>query len=209
MGREAVRARCGGSQQFKSAQTFKGKVNLSWNVLITGTQAQVEAYFKNVENGLVTRCAFTSIENQEYQLASIWKPIPQKGKDIIRNFIKRCDENTYEEPCTAVISDIEHLDQEEFDKTVPWRFKFKPRQTVDMDWIMPTINEFHEEQVKRASLDLDKARDVFRRRVGVRGFRLALLCTALYPTLNSRAMDTIRSFVAWWMQVEKLCGAAG
>ena len=199
-------------QQFKSAQTFKGKVNLYWNVLITGTQAQVEAYFKNVENGLLTRCAFTSIENQEYQLASIWKPIPQKGKDIIRNFIKRCDENTYEEPCTAVISDIEHLDQEEFDKTVPWRFKFKPRQTVDMDWIMPTINEFHEEQVKRASLDLDKARDVFRRRVGVRGFRLALLCTALYPTLNSRAMDTIRSFVAWWMQVDlenmlKLWGA--
>ena len=95
---------------------------------------------------------------------------------------------------------------------MPWRFKFKPRQTVDMDWIMPTINEFHEEQVKRASLDLDKARDVFRRRVGVRGFRLALLCTALYPTLNSRAMDTIRSFVAWWMQVDlenmlKLWGA--
>lgn len=133
-------------------------------------------------------------------------------ENLYLNFIKRCDENTYEEPCTAVISDIEHLDQEEFDKTVPWRFKFKPRQTVDMDWIMPTINEFHEEQVKRASLDLDKARDVFRRRVGVRGFRLALLCTALYPTLNSRAMDTIRSFVAWWMQVDlenmlKLWGA--
>lgn len=199
-------------QQFKSAQTFKGKVNLYWNVLITGTQAQVEAYFKNVENGLLTRCAFTSIENQEYQLASVWKPISQKGKEIIKNFIKRCDENTYEEPCTAVISDIEHLNQEEFDKTVPWRFKFKPRQMVDMGWIMPTINKFHEEQVKKASLDLDKARDVFRRRVGVRGFRLALLCTALYPTLNSRAMDTIRSFVAWWMQVDlenmlKLWGA--
>ena len=95
---------------------------------------------------------------------------------------------------------------------MPWRFKFKPRQTVDMDWIMPTINEFHEEQVKRASLDLDKARDVFRRRVGVRGFRLALLCTALYPTLNNRAMDTIKNFVKWWMSVDldnmlKLWGA--
>lgn len=192
-------------QQFKSAATFKGKVRLYWNVLITGTQDQVERYFKNVENGLVTRCSFTSIDNQEFQLCSRWNPLTKRGREIIRNFMKRCDENSYEEPCTIVIADIEHYDEKEFDEKVPWRFRFKPRQTVDMSWIMPVIDEFHRQQCERASLDIDRARDVFRRRVGVRGFRLALLCTALYPTLNSRAMETIKNFVKWWMDVDLEC----
>lgn len=199
-------------QSFKSTSTFKGKVRLYWNVLITGTRDQVERYFKNVENGLVTRCAFTSIENQEFQLAQIWKPLTKKGRALIENFMQRCDENSYQEPCSVVMDDIQNLDVEEFDKQVPWRFKFKDRQTVDMSWIMPVINNFHVEQCRQASLDLDTARDVFRRRVGVRGFRLALLCTALYPSLNSRAMETIKNFVKWWMDVDienmlKLWGA--
>lgn len=199
-------------QQFKSASTFKGKVRLFWNVLITGTQAQVESYFRNVENGLVTRCAFTTIENQEFQLAQYWKPIPKKGMEIIRNFMKRCDANTYEEPCTVCIPDLMTVSDENFDKEVDWKFKFRPRQTVDMEWIMPTINRFHEEQCQKASLDLDRARDVFRRRVGVRGFRLALLCTALYPSLTVKTKATITNFVKWWMEVDlenmlKLWGA--
>ena len=53
-------------QHFKSANTVKGSVNLYWNVLITGTLPQVLNYFKNVENGLVTRCSFCSIDNQEF-----------------------------------------------------------------------------------------------------------------------------------------------
>ncbi len=199
-------------QQFKSAQTFKGKVHLYWNVLITGTQAQVENYFKNVENGLVTRCAFTSIDNQQFQLASIWKPISKKGHEIIQRFMKRCDDNTYEEPCTVSSVDLETVDDDDFDKEIKWRFKFKPRQRVDISWIMPVIDAFHRAQVAKASKDLDSARDVFRRRVGVRGFRLALLCTALYPNLNKNAIEVIRNFVSWWMKVDienmlKLWGA--
>ena len=189
-------------QQFKSAQTFKGKVNLFWNVLITGTQDQVERYFKNVENGLVTRCAFTSIDNQQFQLASYWKPIPKKGMQVIRNFMRRCDENSYEEPCTIDPTLLDTVSDDDFDKEIDWKFKFRRKQTMKMDWIMPTINAFNEEQCKRASMDLDTARDVFRRRCGVRGFRLALLCTALYPTLNERSKKTIIGFVKWWMEVD-------
>ena len=199
-------------QQYKSFATFKGVVRLYWNVLITGTQNQVESYFKNVENGLVTRCSFTEIENQEFQLAQSWKPISKKGMEIIRNFMTRCDENTYEEPCTITPSDLLAVNDDDFDKEIDWHFKFKPRQIVDMAWIMPTIDKFEEEQCKEGMLAIDKARDAFRRRVGVRGFRLALLCTALYPKLNSRAIDTIKSFVWWWMHVDienmlKLWGA--
>lgn len=199
-------------QQYKSASTFKGMVKLYWNVLITGTQNQVESYFKNVENGLVTRCCFTEIENQEFKMAQPWKPIPKKGIEIIRNFMARCDENSYEDPCLINFGDLETINDDDFDKEVDWHFKFKPRQIIDMSWIMSTIENFEQEQCSEGMLAIDKARDAFRRRVGVRGFRLALLCTALYPKMNNRAVETIKQFVMWWMHVDienmlKLWGA--
>ena len=187
-------------QQFKSANTFRGKVNLYWNVLITGTIAQVNSYFKNVENGLVTRCCYTTIDNQQFQLAQVWKKIPSKGLEIIRNYVERCDRNTYETPCSVDIEEAYHMNEEEFDNNIDWRFRFKEKQEVDMSWIMPVIDEFEKEQCESAALAVDNARDTFRKRVGVRGFRLALLCTTLYPKVGTREKSIICKFVAWWMR---------
>ena len=192
-------------QQFKSANTFRGKVRLYWNVLITGTMAQVNNYFKNVENGLVTRCCYTTIENQEFQLATIWKPIPAKGLETIQKYCKRCDENTYETPCTVDLDEAKMLSDDEFDKQVDWHFQIKEKQEVDLSWIMPTIEKFQKEQCDKAALAYDKARDTFRRRVGVRGFRLALLCTTLYQTVGARERKIICNFVDWWMHQDIEC----
>lgn len=187
-------------QQFKSSATFRGVVNLYWNVLITGTLQQIEKYFKNVENGLVTRCSYSTLDNQEFQLAQMWKKIPPKGMQVIKNYVERCDRNTYETPCDVDLEEANLIsDGDEFDEKVKWRFKIKPKKEVDMSWIMPTINAFHKEQCDKAALAVDRARDVFRRRVGVRGFRLALLCTTVYPKVGKREKDTIIKFVNWWM----------
>lgn len=189
-------------QQFKSANTFKGTVRLYWNVLITGTIQQVESYFKNVENGLVTRCSFMSIENQEFAKAPKWKQIGAKGLRVIEKFVQRCDMNTYETPCTLTMEDVMSVSDEDFDKEIDWRFKFRERQTADCSWIMPTIDAFHERQMKKAALDIDKARDVFRRRVGVRGFRLAILCTCLWDKPTRNEFEKCAKFIDWWMERE-------
>lgn len=201
-------------QQFKAANTFKGTVRLYWNVLITGTIKQIEAYFKNVENGLVTRCCFTPIENQEFVAAPRWKQLSPKDLKAIEAFTKRCDEMSYEKPCEYNASDLVGLTEnaEEFDKEVDWRFKFRPRIEVDMSWIMPTIDKFQEEQMNISLKDIDRARDVFRRRVGVRGFRLALLCTCLYKKPKKSDLEKCKEFVWWWMHQDienmiKLWGA--
>ena len=187
-------------QSFKSANTFKGVVRLYWNVLICGTRQQVDAYFKNVENGLVTRCSFFSIENQEFQEAQIWKKLSKRDKEVIKKFLARCDSNTYKEPCTLCENDWLGVNDDDFDKEIDWKFTFKDRQIVDMSWLMPVINAFHKEQIRKASLDIDKARDVFRRRVGVRGFRLGLLCTCLWDKMTEPNRDLVKKFVAWWMR---------
>lgn len=187
-------------QQFKSVATFKGEVNLYWNVLITGTLQQVESYFKNVENGLVTRCGFTSIDNQEFVEAPFWRELSKGSIKRIRDFCKRCDENTYETPCSISIDELSTIRDEDFDKEVDWRFKFKPRQTFDCSWIMPTIDAFHKRQLERAVLDVDRARDVFRRRVGVRGFRLALMCMCLFRKPRPMDLENCKKFIDWWME---------
>lgn len=186
-------------QQFKSFNTFKGTVRLYWNVLITGTIMQVENYFKNVENGLVTRCSFTSIENQEFAMPPVWKKLTKRGMQNLRKFMDRCDRRTYEKPCDLDIFDVTSVTDEEFDQKIDWRFKFREPMHVDMSWIMPTIIKFNDEQVKKAVLDIDRARDVFRRRVAVRGFRLALLCYGLWENPRPKDLERCCEFVDWWM----------
>lgn len=186
-------------QQFKSANTFKGTVNLYWNVLITGTIAQVESYFKNVENGLVTRCSFTTIENQEFQLAPKWGSISKRGMETINKFLSRCDRRSYTEPCSVSLDDLSSVSDDDFDKEIDWRFTFRDRQEVDMSWLMPTIDAFHRDQMAQAALDIDRARDVFRRRVGVRGFRLGLLCYGLWENPRPSDLEKCIPFIRWWM----------
>lgn len=86
-------------QNFKSSNTFKGKVQLFWNVLIAGTSDQLAAYFKNVTNGQVTRCSFAEIENQQYQdKIPVWGRMSAKDAKVVDAFIERCDARTYAEP---------------------------------------------------------------------------------------------------------------
>lgn len=186
-------------QSFKSANSFKGMVQLFWNVLITGTGDQLEKYFRNVENGLVTRCSFTSIDNQEFAEAPRWKSITARGMKVIQKYMRRCDENTYETPCSIDVNDVLNCNDDDFDKEIDWRFEFRKRKIVDLSWIMPTIDEFHAEQRKIAAENVDGARDVFRRRVGVRGFRLALLCHTLWENPRQSDLDKCKQFVWWWM----------
>lgn len=186
-------------QQFKSANTFKGTVKLFWNVLITGTIAQVENYFKNVENGLVTRCSFTSIDNQEFAMPPVWKKLSKKELDVIHKFTKRCDANTYATPCSVDLASMAMVNDENFDKEVDWKFQFKEQQYVDMDWLMPVLNRFQEEQMKKGAKDIDRARDVFRRRVGVRGFRLGIICQALWDKPKASDLEKCKAFIYWWM----------
>lgn len=192
-------------QQFKSASTFKGVVNLYWNVLITGTVQQIMSYFKNVENGLITRCAFTTIENQEFADAPLWKELSKKEVTSIKKFMQRCDRNTYKEPCELLPEDVDVVPENKFDSEVQWQFQFKERQTVDMGWLRGCIDDFLSENRKRAALDLDKARDVFRRRVAVRGFRLGIICYALWERPRECDLKRCIPFIRWWMDHDLEC----
>jgi hypothetical protein len=189
-------------QKYKSTNSFKGKVFLYWNLLIAGTDDQLQAYFKNVTNGLVTRCCFQEIKNQEFQeVPPEWKNLSKKDRKVIDDFIEKCDRMTYTKPLTYDVEQCYSVPDKEFDAEVPWQMDFKPLITADIDWILPTIARFNREQCRKAMVDNDKARDVFRRRVGTRAKRLALLCTQLYEKPMTPAdKRACAKWIAWWME---------
>lgn len=180
---------------------FKGLVRLYWNLLITGTVQQLLSYFKNVENGLITRCSFTTIDNQQYATLPVWKEFNKKDREVIRKFMRRCDENSYDEPCDLLPSksDVDTTPEDRFDDDIKWQFHYKHRQIVDMNWLLPTIGEWLEGQRKQAALELNNARDVFRKRVAVRGFRMGLICYALWEKPRLSDLKKCIPFIEWWM----------
>lgn len=186
-------------QNFRATNTTKGGTRLYWNVLITGTLPQVQNYFKNVENGLVTRTSFCSIDNQEFAAPPKWRELTQKQREVIQKFIERCDERTYTKPCTLFPEEVDEISPKDFDKEVEWRFVFRTRQTIDMSWLKDTIVTWLAEQQKQSVRDYDKARDVFRRRVAVRGFRLGLMCTQLWEAPRESDLKKCTPFIRWFM----------
>ena len=199
-------------QAYKSTGTFKGEVDLYWNVLITGTINQVHRYFKDIENGLITRCSFTDLGDQRFADMPIFKRLSERDIQVIDRFMKRCDENTYTAPLDFDTNRLYDIKEEDFDQEVPWRYEFKPRQVCDLNWIIPDLNKWLKAQNKDAKAGVNDACDVFRRRCAVRGFRLALMCYALYPKVGEREQNVIRDFVLWFMDCDlynmlKLWGA--
>jgi len=191
------------SQQFKTNSTFKGAVPLYLNVLITGTPAQCDRFFKDIENGLVTRCSFTDLGNQDFAEYKPWKQLSRTAQDVIERFKERCDANTYTEP---LVVDRDSLDdygsEEEFDKNVPWKYQFRERQTIDMSFMKKDLLKWLNKQRILSAKNMDHARDSFRRRTAVKAFRLALLCHACWPKVGVKEQKIIRDFALWFADVE-------
>ena len=189
-------------QAYKSTGTFKGEVDLYWNVLITGTINQVHRYFKDVENGLITRCSFSDLGDQRFADMPIFKRLTERDMQVIDRFMKRCDENTYMAPLDFDTNRLYDIKDSDFDQEVPWKYEYKQRQVFDLSWIFPALNKWLANQQSGARDGMDDAMDRFRRRCAVRGFRLALLCYALYPRVGVREQALIQDFVLWFMDCD-------
>lgn len=188
-------------QSFKSTATFKGKVKVYYNILLTGTPGAVKKYYSNVEDGMVTRISICEIENQQFAEFQAWKPLTARQKEVIERFVERCDENTYSDPVEMTSEEV-HLyntTSANYDKNVKWRFNLKEKTKIDMAWLFPTIKVWLEKTRRSASLANDFAADTFRRRCAVKGFRLAMVCMCCWPQVREREKKIIRDFVLWFM----------
>ena len=189
-------------QYYKSVNTFKGEVQMFMNLLFTSTQDQIDRFFKNVEDGLVTRFSVCPIENQTFAKFVPWKKIPKADQLQIANILSRLELKNYKLPLTFDKSDLQDTSAADLDKLMAEQYEFQPFEHVDLSYIYkPLLDWLEEERIKSAST-LNEARDVFRRRAAVKGFRLALLCHGLYANVAKREQQIITNFVKWFCTVD-------
>lgn len=188
-------------QSFLSNNTFKGKVTLYYNILLTGTPGAVRNYYNNVEDGMVQRISICEIENQQFADFVEWKQLAPKQMQVIERFLERCDSNSYADPLKTTLEEAEaqNTTSSNYDQKVKWRFKMRDRQEVDMQWLKPTIMDWLRKERLDSLIAYDLAKDTFRRRTAVKGFRLALVCMACWANVGKREKKIIADFVSWFM----------
>lgn len=191
-------------QSYRGANSFRGKVALYLNILTTGTPAQCARLFTDVENGLVTRCSFTDLGDQNFAAYQPWKKLSKKDLKVISAFRDRCDVNTYTSPLSFDYHNLDEYegDEEKFDENVHWEYQFRGRQLVDLDYINNVLLKWVEEQRLIAQKNSDLARDAFRKRSAVRAFRLALLCHACWAKVGDREKEIIKNFILWFAELD-------
>ncbi|MBQ0085333.1 MAG: hypothetical protein KBS65_03725, partial [Prevotella sp.] len=189
-------------QAFKGKGTFKGTISLYYNVLMTGTPAQVLRCYKDVENGMATRVTICEIENQSFASFPVWKKLSKRQNVIIENFVKKCDERTYKMPLDIDLNEVAYLEPEVFKTDVPWRFEYRMHQFIDMTWLKSTIGKWLEVERIKALQSVDFARDTWRKRTAVMGFRLGMICTQLWQNFTAKEQKIAKDFILWWMDRE-------
>ena len=172
-------------QDYISIDTFTGSVRLYYNILMLGTPKQLYKFFSDAENGLVSRCAFAELQNQEFAPIPYFKPLTDKQLEEITKVMNRFEAMTYRR---------KNAQSEEY-TVLP---------TVDIDAKMQPVREALARWLETTRLQAleanDMALDTFRRRAAVKAFRLGMVCVGMYPpsSLTQRVMQRIVDFVTWF-----------
>lgn len=182
-------------QSYRSSISFRGKVPMYLNVLATGTENQMRSMFKNVENGLTSRCLFTDLGDQRFAKYQPWKKFSKRDLQVIDAWRARCDAETYKAALACQLDAIEDYETEEaFDENVPWEYEFKGRQTIDFSELNKKLLKWLEDERVKAEKNADYAHDAFRKRAAINGFRAAIAAYSCWKKVTKKEMQVITDF---------------
>ena len=174
-------------QDYISVDTFTGSVRLYYNILMLGTPKQLYKFFNDAENGLVSRCAFAELKNQEFAPIPYFKPLTEKQLEEITKVLNRFETMTYRRR-NAQSEDYVVM------PTVNIDAKMKPVRDALAGWL--------ETSRLQALENNDVAYDVFRRRSAVKAFRLGMVCVGMYAakSLTPKTLERIAAFCLWFAE---------
>ncbi len=174
-------------QDYISVDTFTGSVKLYYNILMLGTPKQLYKFFNDAENGLVSRCAFAELQNQEFAPIPYFKPLTEKQLEEITKVLNRFETMTYRRR-NAQSEDYVVM------PTVNIDAKMKPVRDALAGWL--------ERSRLQALENNDVAYDVFRRRSAVKAFRLGMVCVGMYApkSLTPKTLERIAAFCLWFAE---------
>ena len=136
-----------------SENSFSGKAKIFYNLLVTGTPKSMAKFFRNVEDGLVTRTIPIVLPDQLGARNPQWKPWTQLQLKVISDTVQRV--------YRALSMDEEgHVAEEHM---------------MQMPWLNDALDEWLEEQRLRSLKEMSRSRDQYRRRAANDGFRAGMV----------------------------------
>lgn len=139
-------------QDYMTDISYSATLKVFYNLLLLGTPNAVNRFFKDPEDGLVSRISFCAIPDQFGMDMPEWKPFTKEQESKVENLCRKLLER--------------HSQPNE------------PRY-YDLSTTNEILSSWLKEQRDIAVLSVDRARDTARRRAAVVGFRAALIATAI------------------------------
>ena len=138
---------------FLSENSFSGRARVYYNLLVTGTPKSMAKFFRNVEDGLVTRTIPIVLPDQFGARNPQWKPWTALQRKVVNDTVNRVYHalSMNEEGQVAE----EHL--------------------MKLDWLNDALDGWLEEQRLKAIKEMSRSRDQYRRRAANDGFRAGML----------------------------------
>ena len=151
-------------QEYMSENSFSGIFPVYYNMLTCGTPAAVSRFYKDPEDGLISRIIFCQLPSQFGAKMPVFKKLSTFEKNMIQNTCARLNDNLC---CTA--------EQE-----------VVPEHIVDVAYLNKAIDRWNEHQRLESIREVSTARNVFYRRSAVIGFRAGFLAHYLYGEKTDR-----------------------
>ena len=139
-------------QDYMTDVSYSATLDVFYNLLLLGTPNAVGRFFKDPEDGLVSRVSFTQIPDQFGADMPVWGRLSKEESD---EMVTTC-----------------RVLMEQHSKTAEKKY-------YNLDYVNDALNSWLLEQRDLAVVSMSRARDVARRRAAVVGFRAALLAVAL------------------------------
>jgi hypothetical protein len=140
-------------QKFMSENSFSGRAKVFYNLLVTGTPKSMARFFRNVEDGLVTRTIPIVLPDQFGARNPQWKPWTQLQRKVISDTVM----HVYR---TLSMDEEGHVADEHL---------------MQLPWLNDALDGWLEEQRLKAIKEMSRSRDQYRRRAANDGFRAGMV----------------------------------